>query len=154
MGPMLLDLLRYQSSRFWSRSYPGWAGCWLFYSYFLSKINKTLFASISSPLTETGKSKHVLCLQGYIASLPREDESHEGPQGRSKPPPPRAALVTLDKAQSPGQGPCMWPMQDEGQESGPIRPRDVKSNRSYAKGPVPGFYRVQEPGGYLLKINK
>lgn len=48
----------------------------------------------------------------------------------------------------------MWPMQDEGQESGPIRPRDVKSNRSYAKGPVPGFYRVQEPGGYLLKINK
>lgn len=54
--------------------------------------------------------------------------------------------------QSTGQGPCIWPIQDEGQEIRPIRSRDKKSNRSYTKGQVPVF--LQDTGTRRLLIKK
>lgn len=62
--------------------------------------------------------------------------------GEDKTPSPTSPELTRhlrQSLQSTGQGPCIWPIQDEGQVIRPIRSRDKKSNRSYTKGQVPVF---------------
>lgn len=124
----------------------------------VSKISKTLFASILSPLTENWRKQKCFVFT-KINGLFTQRSNTQMTMGKIKVPSHTSPELTfchlVDKTFTvhwPGTLSCMWPIQDEGQEIRPIQSRDIKSNRSYTKGQVPVF--LQDTGTRRLLIKK